>query len=114
MEFDYSNQSCTKIIIREKSCARWIKIEDIIHMICEGYLTNIYLVSGERITVSRLLKKFEEMLVGYGFEKPNRNTLVNLRYVNRINYSKSSRVIFVNDIEINISRRRASLFKMKE
>lgn len=112
MEFDYNIQTNKKLKVCERNCVRWIEIEEITHMICDGYITNIYLITGERITVSKLLKKFEEMLDKYGFEKPNRSTLVNLRYISRINYSKSSRVIFIKDIEINLSRRRASLFKM--
>lgn len=92
MEFDYNKQTNKKLKVCERNCVRWIEIEEITHMICDGYTTNIYLITGERIIVCKLLKKFEEMLVQYGFEKSNRSTLVNLRYISRINYSKSSRV----------------------
>ena len=109
MKIECIEQYEGKLQICEKNCISWIEIKDITHLICDGYITNLFLSNKERITVSKLLKRFEEKLTGYGFARVNRNTIVNKRHISKISFSKTSRFVFVNDTKIKISRRRLFL-----
>ncbi len=111
MEFDYSEQLNKKIRISEKNKSTWVEVESISHLVCEGYLTTIHLTTNESITCSMLLKQFQEILDVYGFLRANRNTLVNGKHIDCIIFKKGKRSIFINNIEVKVSRRKAFLFK---
>ena len=111
MEFDFSQHSAHKIRIKEKSQISFIDIGEILYFQCEGYLTTIYLVNKTSINVSKLLKEFEDELTKFGFLRVNHHTLINVRYINHLKIWKQQRVIFINDIEIKISRRKFHLLK---
>ncbi|MFW5803841.1 MAG: LytTR family transcriptional regulator DNA-binding domain-containing protein [bacterium] len=70
-------------------------------------------MNNERITVSKLLIRFEEVLTDYGFKRVSRSTLVNISHVSQIILSNNSRYLLINGIKIKISRRRLYLFRNK-
>ncbi len=111
MDLDYSAQQNKRIKICEKNKVTWIEAETISHLVCEGYLTTVHLTTNETITCSMLLKQFQEILDVCGFIRANRNTLINGKHVDCIIFKKGKRSIFVNNIEVKVSRRKAFLFK---
>jgi two-component system LytT family response regulator len=111
MEFNYSNQTGHKLPVKEKSKISFIDIGEILYLQCDGYLTTIYLANNTTIDVAHLLKQFEEELSKYGFLRANHHTLVNIRYINTITIEKQRIIIYINKVEIEISRRKFYLFK---
>ena len=111
MDIEYSKQNDYKIRIKEKSQISFIDISEILYFQCEGYLTTIYLVNKTSIDVAKLLKEFEDELTKFGFLRVNHHTLINIRYINHLKICKQQRLIFINDIEIKISRRKFHLLK---
>ncbi|MCL2435128.1 MAG: LytTR family transcriptional regulator DNA-binding domain-containing protein [Lentimicrobiaceae bacterium] len=111
MKFDYNKQRSYKLPIREKSKISFIDISEILYLQCDGYLTTIYLIDNKNIGVAKLLKQFEEELGKYGFLRANHHTLVNTQHINAIQISKQRRIIYIKEVEIQISRRKFYLFK---
>ena len=111
MELEYNKQNDHLITIKEKSHISFIMVSEILYLQCEGYLTTIYLVNKTSIDVAKLLKQFEEELDQYGFLRVNHHTLINARQINTLRICKQQRVIFINDVEIKISRRKFHLLK---
>lgn len=110
MALDFSNQKEKKLSITEKRRTKFIDIDAITHLQCDGYITIIYLNNNESIAVSKLLKLFENELTEHGFLRANNNTIINTRYITGI-YSKSDgKVVEINNLQIKISRRRLFLF----
>ena len=112
MVLDFSNQNDYKITVKEKSKISVIDINDILYLQCEGYLTTIYLVNNTSIDVAKLLKQFENELTDLGFLRVNHHTLINMRYINNLKIGKQRRIVYLKDIEIEISRRK--YYQLKE
>lgn len=98
-------QKRKKIILKEKSINHIVEMNRITHLVCDCYLTTIFIESGTQIIVSKLLKEFEQELTSFGFVRVNRNTMINTMHV--INYRKGkNRIVHLSDNTlINISRR---------
>lgn len=65
--------------------------------------TTLTLLDGSRVIISYTLKKFEEMLPEHEFVRPNRSSLVNIRYIKSVT---SRELILKDNSRIKISRRR--------
>ena len=111
MEFDFSKQNDQKLKIKEKSQISFIEMSEILYLQCEGYLTTIYLVNKTSVAIAKLLKDFEDELTQFGFLRVNHYTLINVRHINTLKICKQQRVVFINDVEIKISRRKLHLLK---
>ena len=108
---DCASQKGIRYRVNQKDKILFLSLEDVSHMVCDSYLTTIYLIDGRNVSVTKLLKKFEEELKDFGFVRANRNVLVNLIHVDCIHIGKGERKLFVNGVSINISRR--NLYKFK-
>ena len=115
MEFDFSKQVGKRISIKEKSSAHYVNIEDILYIECVGYLSTLFLIEGKLFCVSKLLKEYEKNLSEYSFLRVNYYTLVNPKHISDIITTKEGQKrIKVGEKEIDVSRRRAYLFKKKD
>jgi two-component system, LytTR family, response regulator len=114
MKLNYSKQKGQKVIIREKCETKFVEMEYITHLHCEGYLTTVHTTNSKQLTVSKLLKEFENDLADFGFVRANRSTIVNMAHVVRIN-TRGKRIIELTNNEIiHISRRRMFLFRSNQ
>lgn len=111
MKKDFSCQKDVKVILKEKGKSKLIDMDKITHIICDGYITTIYTTVNEDITISKLLKHFEIEFAGCGFMRINRQTLVNLKNVESINYGQKRNLVLVTGTIINVSVRKIVLLK---
>lgn len=81
----------------------YIEPESIIHLEADSNYTHIYLLSGQRITSSKILKEYENMLKGRNFFRIQKTHLINLSYVKRYGKSEGGFVIMSNEAKIKIS-----------
>ncbi len=58
-----------------------IKISDLIMCEADGYCTNFYLTGKEKITSSKNLKHYEELLASHPFVRVHHSNLINLNHV---------------------------------
>ncbi len=92
--------------------------EQIVLLKSDSNYTTIILKDGSSILSSTTMGIIEKRLEGYNFFRPNRSTIVNMRYVQKPDKNTSSKVLRVllqpNDIKgsnlITISRRRVESF----
>jgi DNA-binding LytR/AlgR family response regulator len=96
-----------KIIqIREKRNNRFVPLNKISHISCEGYLAIIFTTTGERYCVSRSLKQLEPVLFDYGFVRVNRSTIVNILHTTSCIFGEYPSITTNNIDVFPISRRR--------
>ena len=96
-----------KITLKEKGVIHLVEIDNITHILCQGYLSTVYTTNNGNITVSKLLKQFEEELSNMGFMRINHNAIVNCLYVDKIKRgTKRTITLSNNHVEIKISRRK--------
>lgn len=90
-----------------------INIDDIIHIAADSNYSVFHLSTGETITVSKVLKEYEEILPDHQFVRIHKSSILNLNYLKEYNSRNGVEVILKNGEKIAVSRRRASEFAEK-
>ncbi|WP_316820654.1 LytTR family DNA-binding domain-containing protein [Pedobacter gandavensis] len=90
-----------------------IDINDIIHIEADSNYSIFYLANKEKITVSKVLKEYEELLPEQQFVRIHKSSIVNLNYLKEYNSKNGVEVLLKNGEKIAVSRRRASDFAEK-
>jgi len=90
-----------------------IGIDEIIHIEADSNYSVFHLHNRDKITVSRVLKEYEEMLPENQFVRIHKSSIVNLNYLVEFNSKNGLEVLLKNGEKIAVSRRRASDFMEK-
>lgn len=97
-----------KIVLKTLDKIYAVQTSDIIRMESEGSYTTIFLAEGKKITVSKLIKDFEEMLSENGFMRVHQSHLINMNYL--FCYEKSDHMIIMKDeSNVPVSTRKKDL-----
>ena len=95
------------VMLRQGNYLYKVHYSEITLIETSDHATTVYTQNG-KYTTYESLKSFEKLLVGLGFEKANRNTLVNMNAVKRINIKED--YIEINAQKVRISRNNRQLF----
>lgn len=90
-----------------------IDIDEITHITADSNYSIFHLSKGERITVSRVLKDYEEILPSHQFIRIHKSSIINLNYLKEYNSKNGLEVVLFNGDKIAVSRRRSSDFMEK-
>lgn len=90
-----------------------INIDDIIYIEADSNYSTFYLINKETITVSKVLKEYEEILPADQFVRVHKSSIINLNFLKEYNSKNGVEVILKNGEKIAVSRRRASDFVEK-
>jgi two-component system, LytTR family, response regulator len=87
----------------------FVNIRDIIRLEAEDNYTHIHTKSGDRMTVAKTIKSYEELLSGVNFFRVHKKHLINLNFMSR--FIKGDNLVQMDDnIKIEVSRRRRPSF----
>jgi two-component system LytT family response regulator len=93
---DSLNTNTKKIVLKTTDSVHIVNIKDIIRCESEKNYTHFFTVEDEKITVSRTLKEFNEMLANFKFFRVHQSHLINLEHVKK--YEKQGGgVLVMND-----------------
>lgn len=94
---------------------RLVDLDEIVHIEADSNYSIFHLKNVEKITVSKVLKDYEEILPDDRFMRIHKSSIVNLKYVKEYNNKNGLILSLSNGESIVVSRRRASDFfeKMK-
>lgn len=90
-----------------------VNIDDIIHIEADSNYSIFYLANKDKITVSKVLKEYEEILPVNQFVRVHKSSIINLNYLEEYNSRNGLELILKNGDKIAVSRRRASDFAEK-
>ncbi|QNK61430.1 response regulator transcription factor [Pedobacter sp. PAMC26386] len=90
-----------------------IDLNEIIHIEADSNYSIFHLDNREKITVSKVLKDYEEILPENQFIRIHKSSIVNLNYLKEYNSKNGLEVLLKNGEKIAVSRRRASIFAEK-
>lgn len=90
-----------------------IGIDEIIRIEADSNYSVFHLHNRDNITVSRVLKEYEELLPENQFVRIHKSSIVNLNYLAEFNSRNGLEVLLKNGEKIAVSRRRASDFMEK-
>lgn len=88
----------------------FLNIKDILRLEAEDNYTHIFLKSGEKITASKTIKSYEELLLEMNFYRVHKRHVINLNYMRKFVKGDGGYVVMDDDIRIEVSRRRRPAF----
>ncbi|RPI19873.1 MAG: DNA-binding response regulator [Ignavibacteriae bacterium] len=100
----------TKVIIPQTNGFIVIEEDEIIRVEGEDCYTHIYLSNSKKVTVSKTLKEFENILVNDMFFRNHKSHIINLKYFKEFYYSDGGYAVLTDGTKLEISRRRQKEF----
>lgn len=91
----------------------FINTNEILYCEATGSYTILYLVGGEKITTSKPLKDFEELLREHSFFRIHHSYLVNINEIKRYLKGEGGYVLMSNNTELPVSKRKKEEFLKK-
>ena len=88
----------------------FVNIRDIVRFEAEDNYTHIYLKSEEKITASKTIKAYEELLNGVNFYRVHKRHVINLNYMRKFVKGDGGYLIMDDGMKIEVSRRRRPAF----
>jgi len=85
-------------------------INDIIQLEANSNYTNLYLINNNKITASKTLKEFEELLPEDTFFRTHHSHLINLNYIKRYIKGDGGQIELQNGRYVDVSRRKKEEF----
>lgn len=107
----YNNPNAfSKMSISALDGIYFVSIREIVRFEAEDNYTHIYLKGGERITASKTIKAYEDLLAPFNFYRVHKRHVINLNYMRKFVKGEGGYVIMDDDIQIEVSRRRRPAF----
>ena len=88
----------------------FVNLKDILRFEAEDNYTHIFLKSGDKITASKTIKAYEEMLQGLNFYRVHKRHVINLNYMRKFVKGDGGYLIMDDGKKIDVSRRRRPSF----
>lgn len=88
----------------------FINIADIIRLEADDNYTHIFMIGGERMTASKTIKSYEELLAPFNFYRVHKRHIINLNYMRKFVKGDGGYLIMDDSIKIEVSRRRRPAF----
>ena len=102
-----------KISISATDSIYFRSIRDIIRCEAEDNYTHIYLKGGEKITASKTIKFYQDMLANYNFYRVHKSHLINLNYMREFVKGDGGYLVMDDKKQIEVSRRRRPAFMVR-
>ncbi|MBP7810193.1 MAG: response regulator transcription factor [Bacteroidia bacterium] len=95
-----------KIVLKDSESIYFVKVSDIVHCKAEGPYTEFYLIPEQKITISKSLKEYEELLEPYGFIRTHHSHLINIKRIVRFDKADGGTLILENKQAVPVSQRK--------
>lgn len=88
----------------------FVNIKDIVRLEAEDNYTHIFLDNGEKITASRTIKAYEDMLASVNFYRVHKRHVINLNFMRKFVKGDGGYLVMDDGMQIEVSRRRRPAF----
>ncbi len=110
----YNNPNAfSKLSISALDGIYFVNLQDIIRLEAEDNYTHIFLKEGKKITASKTIKSYEELLEPYNFHRVHKRHVINLNFMKKFVRGDGGYLIMDDAMQIEVSRRRRSVFMEK-
>jgi len=99
-----------KIALSSNEGLHFFELKNIVRLESDANYTTFYLQSGEKLTVAKTLKNFDQLLPGDMFFRPHQSHLVNLSYVKKILREDGGYLLMEGNSKIPIARSKKEEF----
>lgn len=98
------NRNQQKIGLATSAGYEMVYINEIMYCMANGSYTDFYFQSGEKLTVSKNLKYYENLLHDYDFLRSHNTALVNLFFIKRIDRTDGGGLLMENGTLLPVSK----------
>jgi len=88
----------------------FVNIKDIVRFEAEDNYTHIFLEGGRKITVSKTIKAYEDMLINSHFYRVHKRHVINLNFMRKLVKGDGGYLVMDDGMKIDVSRRRRPAF----
>ena len=107
----YNNPNAfTKMSISALDGIYFVNIKDINRFEAEDNYTHIFLSDGRKITASKTIKAYEELLKPFNFYRVHKRHVINLNYMEKFVKGDGGYLVMEDKMKIEVSRRRRPAF----
>lgn len=99
-----------RIVLNTINSIYVVKVREIVRCMADKNYTEVYLVNGKQLILSKTLKDFEEMLSEYGFFRTHQSHMVNVRFIESYEKGLGGTVIMTDGSKVPVSSRRKETF----
>ena len=99
-----------RIAIPTSEGMEFININHIVRIESSSNYSKLYLLNGQALLVTRLLKDFEEMLLPYRFYRVHHSHVINLSHIKKYIRGEGGQVVMQNGDVIDVARRKKEEF----
>jgi two-component system LytT family response regulator len=104
-----------KIVLRTADKFHFVPVSDIIRCESDSSYTKFFFTDHSSILISRTLKEFEEILAEFGFFRPFKSDLINIRHIKAYDKSGGGFIIMTDNSRVPISdRKKEEFFRLIE
>lgn len=106
----YNNPNAfTKLSVFGLDGIYFVNIKDVIRLEAEDNYTHIFLSTGERITASKTIKSYEDLLAPFNFFRVHKRHVINLNFMRKF-VRTDGYIVMEDSMKIEVSRRRRPAF----
>ena len=110
---DSINSHTKKIVLKTTSSVHIVNLQDIIRCESEKNYTHFFMIDHDKITVSKTLKEFNELLIDYKFFRVHQSHLINLAHVKRYEKQNGGFLVMDDNSSVPVSfRKKEDLMKL--
>lgn len=106
----FANSALNKIAIPTVDGLLFFNISDIVYLEAHSNYTELYFMNSQKLTASRTLKEFEEMLPSDKFFRPHHSYIINLEYIKRYIRGDGGQIELQNGSMVSVSRSKKDEF----
>ncbi|MBK9012620.1 MAG: response regulator transcription factor [Saprospiraceae bacterium] len=88
----------------------FVNIKDIVRFEAEDNYTHIFFINGDRITASKTIKAYEDMLQMLNFYRVHKRHVINLNFMRKFIKGEGGYLVMEDGKKIEVSRRRRPAF----
>ncbi len=99
-----------RIVLNTINSIYVVKVREIVRCMADKNYTEVYMVNGKQLILSKTLKDFEEMLSEYGFFRCHQSHLVNVRFIESYEKGLGGMVMMSDGSKVPVSSRRKETF----
>ncbi len=108
--FNSEKKRFKRIAIPDRDGLQLVNIENIVYLEAQANYTQIFLLSGSRLTVSRTLKEYEELLPADTFVRIHHSFIININFVEKYIRGDGGQVVLSNKSVLDVAKRKKHEF----
>ncbi len=95
----------SKLVVPDNQGFSLINVSDIVYCEADGSYTDVHLLSGKKITASKVLNEILELLPNETFFRIHRSHFINLNLLDRFTKTDGNQVVMCNGVLLDVSDR---------